>query len=102
MKIQNVSSLKSVNFGEVSLGVNNVHIATRASLSTPKRTIFEGPEFEQDVFEYARKRARLPKDYDMRHVVRPENLAKLTGIFDVAARKKEVANLLIKRGLLKK
>ena len=100
MNIQSISSLKSINFGEVTVGVNNFHVATRASLATPTRTIFEGPEFEKDVFEYARKRAKLSKEYNMRSVIFPEDIAKLTSIFDIAARKKEVLKLLMKKGFI--
>ena len=100
MNIQSISSLKSINFGEVTRGVNNWHIVTRASLATPKRTLLDADEFEKDVFEYARKRAKLSKKYNMRSVIFPEDITKLYGIFDIAARKKEVLKLLMKKGFI--
>ena len=97
MKTQSISSLK---FGEVTRGVNNYHIVTRASLAAPRKTLLDAGEFEKDVFEYARKRAKLSKEYNMRTVIFPEDITKLYGIFDIAARKKEVLKLLMKKGFV--
>ena len=46
------------------------------------------------------KEPSCQKKYNMRTAIFPEDITKLYGIFDIAARKKEVLKLLMKKGFV--
>ena len=99
MKVQSINFTNKLAFGEVN---QYGHRANAGSLNNPKETVNLGNPFKEDVFEYARKKAKLPKDFDLHAIINQDDLSKLTNIWDVATRKKELIKMLIKKGLLKK
>ena len=91
----NIQKISNINFGESGLFGG---IITRQSLVDPKKTVYCGKEFAEDVYSYARKCADVMDTFPIKHFISQDDLAKLTGIMNTAARKKEIVKTLVKNG----
>ena len=70
MKIQSINFTNKLAFGEVN---QYGHRANTGSLNNPKETVNLGNPFKEDVFEYARRKAKLPKDFDLHSIINADD-----------------------------
>ena len=90
-----IQKISNINFGERGIAGG---IITRQSLVDPKKTVYCGNEFAEDVYSYARKCAGVHDEFAINHFISQDDLAKITGIMDTTARKKEIVKTLVKNG----